>query len=187
MFEPCCLATAIGSMPHAKAADAVRVVLDTIPDAPIWPQLPANGLNEQMEVQYSEGIPRAVVDHDHQRMYIDTTGDYSADLAAFYERYLAEDLEAFAVSSEFSRGIPALEGALAAAGGPRPFVKVQTTGPFTFGLTIVEAMASDRSYRQTPGLEKALEEIGAQKGFLYDSAVVDACLRIFREKDFRLE
>ena len=51
---------------------------------------------------------------------------------------------------------------------------------------VVEAMASDRSYRPMPGLEKALEEIGAQKGILYDPAVVDACLRIFREKDFRL-
>ena len=51
---------------------------------------------------------------------------------------------------------------------------------------VVEAMASDRSYRTMPGLEKALEEIAAQKGILYDPVVVDACLRIFREKDFRL-
>ena len=51
---------------------------------------------------------------------------------------------------------------------------------------VVEAMASHRSYRPSPGLEKALEEIGARKGVLYDPAVVDACLRIFREKDFRL-
>ncbi len=57
-FEPRCLATAIGSLPHADAQRAVEVVLSSIPDAPIWPQLPANGLNEQMEVQYSEGIPR---------------------------------------------------------------------------------------------------------------------------------
>jgi HD-GYP domain-containing protein (c-di-GMP phosphodiesterase class II) len=51
---------------------------------------------------------------------------------------------------------------------------------------VVEAMASHRSYRPMPGLDKALEEIGAQRGILYDPAVVDACLRIFREKDFRL-
>lgn len=51
---------------------------------------------------------------------------------------------------------------------------------------VVEAMASHRSYRSSPGLEKALEEIEARKGVLYDPAVVDACLRIFREKDFRL-
>ncbi len=51
---------------------------------------------------------------------------------------------------------------------------------------VVEAMASDRAYRPMPGLEKGLEEIQAQRGVLYDPAVVDACIRIFREKDFRL-
>ncbi len=137
-FEPRCLATAIGSLPHATAADAVKVVLGSIPDAPIWPQLPAKGLNEQMEVQYSEGIPRVVLDGAKQRMYIDTTGDYSMELAAFYENYLAENLDAFAITPEFSEGIPALEAALTAAGGTRPFVKVQTTGPISFGLTIVD-------------------------------------------------
>jgi len=52
---------------------------------------------------------------------------------------------------------------------------------------VVEAMTSPRSYRLTPGLERALEEIATNRGTLYDPAVVDACLRIFKEKDFRLE
>lgn len=51
---------------------------------------------------------------------------------------------------------------------------------------VVEAMASNRSYRPTPGLNKALEEIEARRGILYDPAVVDACLCIFKDKDFRL-
>ena len=51
---------------------------------------------------------------------------------------------------------------------------------------VVETMASHRSYRPAPGLEKALEEIRANRGTLYDPAVVDACIRIFTEKDFRL-
>jgi putative nucleotidyltransferase with HDIG domain len=51
---------------------------------------------------------------------------------------------------------------------------------------VVEAMASHRSYRPMPGLDRAFEEIGTQRGILYDPAVVDACLRIFKEKDFRL-
>jgi putative nucleotidyltransferase with HDIG domain len=51
---------------------------------------------------------------------------------------------------------------------------------------VVEAMASHRSYRPMPGLEKAFDEISGQRGILYDPDVVDACLRIFREKDFRL-
>ena len=137
-FEPRCLATAIGSLPHADARQAVEVVLASIPDAPIWPQLPANGINEQMEVQYSEGIPRVVIDRDKQRMYIDTSGDTSLELADFYEKFLAEDLDYFEITPAFSKGIYALEGALEAAGGTRPFIKVQTTGPLSFGLTIVD-------------------------------------------------
>jgi hypothetical protein len=136
-FQPNCLATGIGSLPHPKAEDAVRLILSHVPDAPFWPQLPARGLNEQMEVQYNEGLPRVVIDRAKERMYLDTAGDTSMDLAAFYEQYLAEALDTFAITAAFSQGIPALEAALPAA-GRRPFVKVQTTGPISFGLTIVD-------------------------------------------------
>jgi len=119
-FEPCCMATAIGSLPHKDPREAVQVVLRNIPNAPIWPQLPSNGLNEQMEIQYSEGLPRVVIDRAKGRMYFDTTGDTSNDLATFYEKYCAEDIEAFKITPEFSKGIYALEEALKAAGGTRP-------------------------------------------------------------------
>ena len=115
-FQPCCLATGIGSLPHPKAEDAVRVVLNNVPDAPIWPQLPARGLNEQMEVQYNEGLPRVVIDRAKERMYIDTTGDTSMDLATFYEQFMAENLDYFRITPEFSQGIYAMESTLAAAG-----------------------------------------------------------------------
>ena len=52
---------------------------------------------------------------------------------------------------------------------------------------VVEAIASHRPYRPALGLEKALEEISTNKGVLYDSAVVDVCLRLFREKGFKFE
>jgi hypothetical protein len=137
-LEPRCTATAIGSLPHSDPNAAVQVVLNAIPDAPIWPQLPASGMNEQMEPQYSEGIPRVVFDRVKDRMYIDTTGDTSGDLAAFYEDYLAENVDKFQITSEFSKGIYAMEAALEAAGGKRPFVKVQVTGPVSWGLTAVD-------------------------------------------------
>jgi len=138
-----CIATAIGSLPHASAAQAVDIILASIPDAPIWPQLPATGMNEQMEVQYSEGIPRVVIDREKKRMYFDTSGDYSDAFAEFYEVYMAaeegdSDLSPLAISPEFSKGIYELESRLQAAGGSRPFVKVQTTGPCSFALTIVD-------------------------------------------------
>jgi methionine synthase II (cobalamin-independent) len=140
--EPRCIATAIGSLPHSTAEAAIKVVLTNIPDAPIWPQLPALGMNEQMEPQYSEGIPRLVIDREKERMYFDTTGDYSGDLGSFYEDYLAENFDKFAISPAFSKGFYAMEAALEASlketGKKRPFVKVQVTGPISFGLDIVD-------------------------------------------------
>lgn len=46
---------------------------------------------------------------------------------------------------------------------------------------VVEAMSSHRPYRPALGIGKALEEIHANSGILYDSTVVDACLKVFRE------
>jgi hypothetical protein len=37
------------------------------------------------------------------------------------------------------------------------------------------------------GANMALEEIEKNKGILYNAAAVEACLRLFREKDFRFE
>jgi len=51
---------------------------------------------------------------------------------------------------------------------------------------VVESMASHRPYRASLGLEEALREIEKNKKILYDEAVVNACLRLFREKGYRL-
>ena len=50
---------------------------------------------------------------------------------------------------------------------------------------VVEAMSSHRPYRASLGVESALEEIEKNRGSRYDADVVDACLKLFREKEFR--
>jgi HD-GYP domain-containing protein (c-di-GMP phosphodiesterase class II) len=49
---------------------------------------------------------------------------------------------------------------------------------------VVEAMSSHRPYRAAKGIDVALDEILAQRGILYDAAVVDACIRLFRQKGY---
>ena len=49
---------------------------------------------------------------------------------------------------------------------------------------VVEAMASHRPYRAALGLDRAVEEISKNSGILYDPDVVDAGLRLLREKGF---
>jgi len=49
---------------------------------------------------------------------------------------------------------------------------------------VVEAMANHRPYRAALGIDAALDEIEKRRGELFDPAVVDACLLLFREKSF---
>jgi HD-GYP domain-containing protein (c-di-GMP phosphodiesterase class II) len=44
---------------------------------------------------------------------------------------------------------------------------------------------SHRPYRPALGMDKALAEITAQRGRLYDERAVDACLKLLTEKDFK--
>jgi hypothetical protein len=146
ILRPRFLATGIGSMPFTDPDRAVEISLTRMSEAPFWPQLPKAGLNEQMEIQYSEGIPCITIDRPKSRIFFDTSGDCSEALAGFYEMYMKAmdpsegdgDCSAMAISPEFSGGIYAMEKRLRAASGRLPFVKVQTTGPCSFALSIVD-------------------------------------------------
>jgi PAS domain S-box-containing protein len=52
---------------------------------------------------------------------------------------------------------------------------------------VLEAMATHRPYRPALSIEESLEEITKNKGKLYDSKVVDICIKIFKEKKFKFE
>jgi len=49
----------------------------------------------------------------------------------------------------------------------------------------IEAMSSHRPYRPAVGLNKALKEIGKNRGILYDSTIVDVCIGLFKNKKFK--
>ena len=51
---------------------------------------------------------------------------------------------------------------------------------------VVEAMASHRPYRPSLGLDRALEEIQENSGILYDTTVVNACVKLFKERDYKI-
>ena len=55
-------ATAIGSYPHNNVDDACDLILKTLPEIPCWPQLPERDMNEEMLVQYTEGLPFLKID-----------------------------------------------------------------------------------------------------------------------------
>jgi PAS domain S-box-containing protein/putative nucleotidyltransferase with HDIG domain len=52
---------------------------------------------------------------------------------------------------------------------------------------VVEAMSSHRPYRPARGIYATLDEITKNKGVLYDAGIVDICLKLFYEKDFKFD
>jgi hypothetical protein len=138
-FNPQGLATAIGSMPHTDPSDACDIILNAIPEIPIWPQLPNANFREEMEIQYSEGIPCVVLDEEKKRMYFETEKDITSEFEVFYENYMAENLEHFKISGEFSRGILEMETKLTKKIPPGlRYFKNHVTGPITVGLGRVD-------------------------------------------------
>lgn len=52
---------------------------------------------------------------------------------------------------------------------------------------VVEAVSTHRPYRPAQPIKEALAEIASYKGKLYDPVVVDACLKLFKQKNFKFE
>ncbi|MBI4292330.1 MAG: response regulator [Betaproteobacteria bacterium] len=51
---------------------------------------------------------------------------------------------------------------------------------------VVEAMASHRPYRPGTGIDKAIDEISAGRGKHFEPTIVDACVKLFKEKGYEL-
>jgi hypothetical protein len=138
-FESQCRATAIGSMPNTDPSIACDIILKSIPEIPIWPQLPATNFRENMEIQYSEGFPCVVLDEEKKRMYFETDRDITSDFENFYENYMAENLDYFKISPAFSRGIYEMEKRLSEnIPSDLTSFKSHVTGPITVGLGRVD-------------------------------------------------
>ena len=51
----------------------------------------------------------------------------------------------------------------------------------------LEDLTTNRSYQNAFPLKQALDEIKTHRGSQYDPDVVDACLRLFNEKGYKME
>jgi methionine synthase II (cobalamin-independent) len=134
-FAPHFWTTHVGSVPHT-GAEAISGRLASSLDIPAWPQLSRRTFRENMYVQYSPPLPHVVLDDANEKITVDTTGDLTPALETFYERYLADDLEAFGLRPDYAQGFYAMLDALRAV--PGEWAKGQVTGPVSLGLTVVD-------------------------------------------------
>lgn len=127
--------TVIGSFPHQESL-ALTAQLVACLDIPAWPQLPRRSFKESMYGQFSAVLPGIVRDDKQEKIRFDTTGDLSDALEQFYTHYLADDLEAFALTPAYAHGFFDMIRQLGQT--PGEWAKGQVTGPISFGLTVTD-------------------------------------------------
>ncbi|MGD8389086.1 MAG: hypothetical protein PVG49_18205 [Desulfobacteraceae bacterium] len=129
-------ATGVGSVPGLNIRDTCRLILERLPDIPFWPQFVNLDPREDMIVQYGEGLPGIRLADDGRALFV-ADADPTDELTAFYERYLEEDVGAFAISPERAHGLydllDHLNGSPAAGGA---YIKGQSVGPVTFASAV---------------------------------------------------
>ena len=134
-FSPHFLTTHVGSVPYPDA-DGISAKIAGALDIPAWPQFSRRTFKENMYVQYSASLPRVVLDEANEKITVDTTGDLTPDLEQFYEKFLAEDFDAFGLTPEYAAGFFTMLEALKST--PGEWAKGQVTGPVSLGLTVVD-------------------------------------------------
>ena len=142
MFESCCLATAIGSLPHTDVARGTALMFESVPEIPTWVQFPRRTFHENMMVQFTEGMPGLIEEGD--RIYFNTaTPTFIEQLTGFYTRYLAASensdpaaLDTFGLSPRYAAGWAEFIARLPEQPAPPVMLKGQVTGPFTLGTNL---------------------------------------------------
>ena len=120
--------TSVGSLPHTDPAAAVAFELDLHPELPAMPTSPARSPFEAMITQAAWGVPGVAFDAD---------GVLAVRVEALDPDAPTDDVD---LDGDPFVTWRAFFDALAATGRTEP-VKVQTTGPVTLGLTLIDAGA----------------------------------------------
>lgn len=143
---------AIGSVPHTNLSDAMSVVKSCFAKIPFWPQMVKVSKNEDMILQFLEGMPSFFYD----KSYLDC--DYDAfyeDLEQFflnYETILSQEeedtlLEKYSISSKYASSFDSFIKMLEVT---RPcYAKGQIVGPFTLSTTLVNMDGKCAIYDET--------------------------------------
>lgn len=130
------IATGIGTVPFLDVPGTCLVILERLPQIPFWPQFPKRGVQENMTVQFSEGLPFLALNKTETTL-VTPPGSPTGELTTFYERFLDEDVDFFAISREYAPGLFALIDALSRKSSKEgAYIKGHTVGPVTFAIGI---------------------------------------------------
>jgi len=143
-FELNGLPTAIGSMPQVDPQEACSVVFASLPEIPVWPQLPKRSFAENMYALFRPSFLRRFLKEANGSLHVDldlsqdVTRELSEDLEGLYRDDLDCRLEAYGLERDRGSGFDAFVARLR-KGADRPLaVKGKVTGPISWGLQVTD-------------------------------------------------
>jgi hypothetical protein len=129
-------ATGIGSVPFVDATQTCLRILKSLPEIPFWPQLVKRSHVEDMNIQFSEGLPLLKI-IEEKRALIVSPDHRESELVTFYDHFLTDDLDHFAISKEYAPGLAELIGLIHGHSEKYgPHIKGHSVGPITFAAGI---------------------------------------------------
>jgi hypothetical protein len=132
-------------MPQTDPQAACAQIVHYLRDIPMWPQLPNRSYNENMYVQYSQGLPGVVV--ANERIYLDRM-QAQKELEQFYTDFLADDFNKYAIGAEYAAGLHVFLN----RENLSPWaVKGQVTGPVTLGMMVTDENRKSTIYDDVLG------------------------------------
>ena len=132
-------ATGIGSVPSQDIEATCQEILEKLPLMPFWPQFVRRSYLEDMNVQFSEGLPLIDINEENKTLSISQNKDPEKELVNFYDLFLAKDVEKFSIGEEYAPGLYKLIEALdTASPSLDTYIKGQTVGPITFLTNITD-------------------------------------------------
>ena len=133
------MATGIGSVPWSDTDTTCEKIIDFLPLIPFWPQLVKRSPYEDMNIQFTEGLPLLEIDREKKSITASIAG-MEEGLVEFYNHYLSDDLEYFSISREYAPGLYRQVDLVSSNPGlPGVFIKGHSTGPVTFAASVKDS------------------------------------------------
>lgn len=137
--------TLIGSMPNKEPDNVIEKIFENT-TIPCWPQLPKRSFYEHMCPQYSENFPAINISEENQKIYVDEE-KFVYEIDKFYQNYENKEIEYFKITEKFAIGFYLFINYLTRKKDVNE-LKLQTTGPVTFGLTVKTTTGNPLFYNE---------------------------------------
>jgi methionine synthase II (cobalamin-independent) len=141
------MATGIGSVPFLDVEATCKGILELYPDIPFWPQFVKRSPLEDMAIQASQGLPLIRLNRESGSIRLDLSDNQEDELISFYEHFMAEDADYFAIDREHASGLYTLiEMVRKNPNNYGPYIKGQIAGPITFAGSLMDATGRSALY-----------------------------------------